>query len=86
MNNGWIAVSDDMPLISQDVLIYSTSLQGYAVGFTQYNGKDVAWFNSTNGLPFPLHSVSHWRTLPAAPANSSVGSSGAFISYTRSDK
>lgn len=65
--DGWISIADDMPMIGQDVLVYSIVAHGYAVGATRFDGDGIKWFNSTNGLQFPPHTVSHWRSLPPPP-------------------
>lgn len=67
---GWISINDDMPVVGQDVLVYSVSMRGYAVGVTRYQRDGVKWFNSTNGLQFAPHSISHWRSLPPPPEQS----------------
>lgn len=76
MFDGWISVTEDMPMVGQDVLIYSISARGYAVAITRFDGNGVKWFNSTNGLPFPRESVSHWRRLPPAPVESGFEGEG----------
>lgn len=59
----WKPASDSPP-IAEDVLIYSTVHKGYAVA---YMNTERAWINSTNGMPFPPHTVTHWQPLPEPP-------------------
>jgi len=74
-NNNWKLASDS-PTIGEDYLIYSVLAKGFAVGRLEFNG---AWINSTNGMPFPPNTVTHYRPLPDAPAL--TGLSG-YESYT----
>lgn len=79
VNSEWTATTDEMPLVGTDVLIYSVDAHGYAVAVTRFNGKDFAWFNSTNGLEF-RPAPTHWRKLPAPPEREQPES--AFVSYS----
>lgn len=57
-------LASDAPPVAEDVLIYSTIHKGYAVGHMNF---DRSWMNSTNGMPFMPHTVTHWQPLPDAP-------------------
>lgn len=77
MFDGWISIADDMPVVGQDVLVYSVAAHGYAVGILNFDGQATTWFNSTNGLPFAPRAISHWRSLPPPPQDEpQIGYSG----------
>ena len=77
MENNWKLATFQPPQIGEDVLVYSSTLKGFAVGQLQFNR---VWLNSTNGIPFPVGSVTHWQPLPEAPALHGISGSDGYIS------
>lgn len=76
-NNNWKLATFQPPPISEDVLIYSATMKGFAVGQLQFN---QTWINSTNSLPFPAGSVTHWQPLPDAPALKGISGHDGYVS------
>lgn len=77
MENNWKLATFQPPRIGEDVLVYSSTMKGFAVGQLQFNR---VWVNSTNGLPFPNGAVTHWQQLPEAPVSGVSGSDGYISS------
>ena len=76
-SNNWKLATFQPPQMNEDVLVYSATLKGFAIGQLQLNRT---WVNSTNGLPFPAGSVTHWRVLPNAPALQGISGSDGYVS------
>lgn len=81
MDNDWTPASSQLPEIGIDVLVYSTTMRGYAVGVRQLGISGDRWLNSTNGQEFPPRSITHWMSLPNPPAVFSVVGNSGYESY-----
>lgn len=64
-DNGWISVDDELPGISQLVLLYADIAEGvWTVGRRYQLRDEVKWWTVGN---IPIPSITHWQPLPNPP-------------------
>ena len=70
---GWIAVTDQMPMLGQRVMLGNASDQWVTIGERAVTGTYMHWDGDDAE---ELHEPTHWMPLPAPPSDTTAGRDG----------